>query len=156
MAQRIGKRLRRRVWSRLPRCAHVTFADGWSKQESRPSITLRQGCQSVRGRWAVTRSTRLILVAILVTMTGTAFFVGQLTGSQSASAAASHAYTLRAGDKVSIPIVNQVCTVSEEGGSPELFCVRAKNPRHQVVFFRGSILVWTNGKPDKPAWSGKP
>jgi hypothetical protein len=104
----------------------------------------------------VTRTKRLVFVAVLVTMTGTAFFVGQLTGSQSASAAASHAYTLRAGDKVLIPIVNQVCTVSEEGGSPDLFCARAKNPRHQVVFFGDSILVWTHGNPDKPAWSGKP
>ena len=71
-------------------------------------------------------------------------------------ASATHTYTLHVGDKVLIPAVNQTCTVSGEGAEPDFFCARAKHPRHQVVFFRYGILVWTVGNPDKPAWRGGP
>ena len=86
----------------------------------------------------------------------TAFALGQLSGGRAAGAAATHAYTLRHGDKITVPSIGQTCTVSAEGGSPDLFCAKSSRPQHQVVFFRGQILVWTNGNPDKPAWSGRP
>ncbi len=85
-----------------------------------------------------------------------AFAVGQFTGTRSAGASASHIYTLRQGDKIKVPSIGQTCTVSGEAGSPDLFCAKPSRPRHQVVFFRDQILVWTNGNPDKPAWSGRP
>jgi hypothetical protein len=72
-----------------------------------------------------------------------------------AQAKASRVYSLRVGDRVVIPSVGQRCSVEVEGGAPELFCA-ALGARHQVVFFRDSISVWTAGNPDKPAWAGKP
>lgn len=85
-----------------------------------------------------------------------AFVVGQLTGTRPAAASAAHVYTLRMGDKVSIPAINQACTVSAEGGATDLFCARARGAHHQVVFYRDNILVWTVGNPDNAAWHGKP
>jgi hypothetical protein len=60
------------------------------------------------------------------------------------------------GDKVTIPAINQVCSVSTEGGAVDLFCARPRNAHHQVTIFGANILVWKVGNPDRPAWSGKP
>jgi hypothetical protein len=65
-------------------------------------------------------------------------------------------YTLRLADKVAFPAINHVCSVSAEAGATDLSCARSRNARHQVAIFRDSILVWTVGNPDEPAWSGKP
>jgi hypothetical protein len=79
-----------------------------------------------------------------------------MTGPRSAEASPSRAYVLRIGDKVAIPAINQLCTVSTEGGAADLFCARPKKARHQVTIFRDNILVWKVGNPDRPAWAGKP
>jgi hypothetical protein len=84
------------------------------------------------------------------------FVVGQLTHAHSAEASATRAFTLRIGDKVLIPSINQVCAVSTEGGAADLFCARPRNAHHQVAIFRDSILVWKVGNPDRPAWAGRP
>jgi hypothetical protein len=102
------------------------------------------------------QSSRRITAAGAVVAVVTSFAAGQLSGIRAATASASHVYTLRQGDKIRVPSINQTCTVSGEGSSPDLFCARPSRSRHQVVFFRDEILVWTNGNPDKPAWSGRP
>jgi hypothetical protein len=87
---------------------------------------------------------------------GAAFLGSQLTSARPANAAASHSYTLRMGDKVTIPSINKVCSVYMEGGAPDLFCTKQHGAHHQVVIFRDAILVWKVGNPDQPAWMGKP
>ncbi|HEY2776400.1 MAG TPA: hypothetical protein VGI77_00720 [Gaiellaceae bacterium] len=104
----------------------------------------------------MTRVKWLVIFAAFVATAITSFVIGRLSGLGSARASSAHVYTLRTGDKILIPVINQRCSVSGEGGSPDLFCSRAKGPTHQVVFFRNSILVWKVGNPDRPAWSGKP
>jgi hypothetical protein len=99
---------------------------------------------------------RFIATAVLAGAVGSAFVVGQHTATNSAQAAASRTYTLRVGDRAAIPAVGQVCSVYLEGGAPELFCAKPRGARHQVTFFRGSILAWRVGNPGDPVWSGKP
>ena len=82
--------------------------------------------------------------------------IGQLTTTNAAQAKTSRFYTLRLGDRVFVPSVGQLCTVSTEGGATDLFCARPRGAHHQVVFFSDSILLWKVGNPDNPAWSGKP
>jgi hypothetical protein len=99
---------------------------------------------------------RLIAAAVLAITAGGSFIVGQIMGPRSAEASSTRAYTLRIGDKVTIPAINQVCAVSTEGGAADLFCARPRRAHHQVTIFRDNILVWKVGNPDRPAWSGKP
>jgi hypothetical protein len=99
---------------------------------------------------------RLIATAGLAIAVGGSFIVGQITGSGSAEASSARAYTLRIGDKVTIPAINQVCEVSTEGGAVDLFCARPRRAHHQVTIFRDNIPVWKLGNPDRAAWSGKP
>jgi hypothetical protein len=99
---------------------------------------------------------RLATTALAATALVGSFLLGDLTRSPSADASGSHAYTLRLGDTVAIPSINQACSVSTEGGAADLFCARPKRSRHQVTIFRDEILVWTSGNPDRPAWTGKP
>ena len=99
---------------------------------------------------------RLIAVAVSAGTAGAGFLVGQMTGGSPAQASASRAYTLRVGDRVAVPAIKQVCTVSTDGGAVDLLCARPRSARHQVTIFRDSILVWKVGNPDRPAWSGKP
>jgi hypothetical protein len=98
---------------------------------------------------------RLIAAAVLVVTASGALVVGQMTGPRPAEASPTRAYTLRIGDRVSIPVISQVCTVSTEGGAADLFCARPRKAHHQVTIFRDSILVWKVGNPDRPAWTGK-
>jgi len=84
------------------------------------------------------------------------FSIPTLAAAPGAEASATHRYTLRIGDKIAIPAVNQRCAVYTEGGAPELYCARPRHPRHQVTIFKDSILVWKVGNPDRPAWSGRP
>jgi hypothetical protein len=104
----------------------------------------------------VSGSRRFIAILALTGIVGASFVIGQMTGLRSAQAAATHAYVLRLGDKVSIPAINQVCAVSPEGGAVDLFCARPRNAHHQIAIFRDEILVWKVGNPDRPAWTGKP
>jgi hypothetical protein len=97
-----------------------------------------------------------VVVAAFAVTAGAAFLAGQLANIRPANASAAHRYVLRKGDKITIPVINQVCIVSGEGGAPDLFCARSRRPHHHIVFFRDSILVWKVGNPDKPVWSGKP
>jgi hypothetical protein len=97
-----------------------------------------------------------ILVAVLAAATALGFGIGKITATPAAAASAAHRYTLRVGDKVTVPAVGQVCAVYTEGGAPELFCARPRHARHQVTIFADKILVWKVGNPDHPAWSGKP
>jgi hypothetical protein len=87
---------------------------------------------------------------------GGVFGVGQMTVTRATEASAFRTYTLRLGDKVAIPAVGQVCSVTTEGGAVELFCARPRSAHHQVTFFRDNILVWKAGNPNRPRWSGKP
>lgn len=104
----------------------------------------------------MTRPKRFFATGVLAAAIGAAFLISQMTSTRAANAAAAHAYTLRIGDKVAIPAISQVCSVSTEGGSPDLSCERPRNVHHQVTIFRNSILVWKVGHPDRPVWSGKP
>ena len=99
---------------------------------------------------------RLVLAAMLAAATVIGFGIGKIATAPAAEASAAHVYTLRVGDKVRIPTVDQRCAVYKEGGAPELYCARPLHPRHQVTIFRDSILIWKVGNPDRPAWSGKP
>jgi len=99
---------------------------------------------------------KFIATATLVCAIGAAFGVGQTTSLRAANTSAGQTYRLRLGDKVVIPAIDQVCSVSTEGGAADLLCARPRNAHHQVTIFRESILVWKVGNPDRPVWSGKP
>jgi hypothetical protein len=101
-------------------------------------------------------SRRHILAVVVVASAAIGFSTAKITTAPAAEASATHRYTLRVGDKVTIPAVKQRCGVYTEGGSPEFYCARPLHPRHQVTIFGDSILIWKVGKPDRPAWSGKP
>jgi hypothetical protein len=101
-------------------------------------------------------TSRRVSFALLAAVAATGFAVGTATGLPGVHASATRIYTLRAGDKVKIPTIQQVCTLSAEGGAPDLFCARPRNARHQVTIFRDTILVWKVGNPDHAAWSGRP
>jgi len=51
-------------------------------------------------------------------------------------------YTLRGGDIVRRPNAGTQCVASVEGGFPNLFCTRIGGGRHQVIFYKDSVLVW--------------
>ena len=98
---------------------------------------------------------RLVLAAVVVAA-AIGFSIGRIATTPAAEASAAHRYTLRVGDKVTIPAVNERCAVYTEGGAPELYCARPRDPRHQVTIFRDRIQIWKVGNPDGPVWSGKP
>jgi len=104
----------------------------------------------------VDRPRHLVLAAVLVAAAAIGFSIGRIATTPAAEASAVHRYTLRVGDKVTIPAVNQRCAVYTEGGAPVLFCARPRHPRCQVTIFRDSIRIWKVGSADRPAWSGKP
>jgi len=99
---------------------------------------------------------RLVIAAVLVAGAVMGFSIGKVASTPAAGATGTHLYTLRLGDKVTIPAIRQRCAVYTEGGAPELYCARPRLPRHQVTIFRHSILIWKVGNPDRPAWSGRP
>jgi hypothetical protein len=98
----------------------------------------------------------LILALALTATAAIGFGIGTVTTGSAAGASAAHRYTMRVGDKVTIPAVAQRCAVYKEGASPELLCSRPRRPRHQVTLFRDRIQIWKAGNPDSPVWSGKP
>jgi hypothetical protein len=102
---------------------------------------------------------RLVLAAVLVAALAIGFGISKVaTAPASEASAVAHRYTLRVGDKVSIPVINQRCVVYKEdrAPAPELFCARPLNPHHQVRIFRDRILIWKIGNSNHPVWSGKP
>jgi hypothetical protein len=80
----------------------------------------------------------------------TAFFVGRATATQS-----RHVWTGHQGDVLRVPAAATRCVVSGEGGFPDLFCSRIPRGRYTVTFFSDEILVWRNGRPDKPAFCAR-
>jgi hypothetical protein len=98
----------------------------------------------------------LILALVLTATAAVGLSIGTVMTAPTAGASAAHRYTLRVGDKVTIPALGQRCAVYKEGGAPELFCARPSRPRHQVTLFRDRIQVWKVGNPDSPVWSGRP
>jgi hypothetical protein len=98
----------------------------------------------------------LILALLLTATAAVGFSIGTVMTAPAAGASAAHRYTLRLGDKVTIPALEQRCAVYKEGAAPELFCARPSRARHQITLFRDRIQVWKVGNPDSPVWSGKP
>jgi hypothetical protein len=98
---------------------------------------------------------RFLIPAVL--LVGVGVLVGSvLTRTHAANASSTHHYTLRLGDKVSIPAIGQVCTLATEGTAKNLLCSKPRKARHQVVIFGNDIFVYKVGNPDRPAWAGKP
>ena len=98
----------------------------------------------------------LILAVVFTATAAVGFSIGTVTTAPASAGSAGHRYTLRMGDKVTIPAVGQRCAVYKEGGVPELLCARPRRARHQVTLFRDRIQVWKTGNPDAPVWSGRP
>ena len=85
-----------------------------------------------------------------------ALFGGVLNRVHAAQATATHHYTLRVGDKVSIPGLGQIC-VLEEPSRLNLVCEKRANARHQVQIFRSQMLVYKAvGDQEVSVWEGKP
>jgi hypothetical protein len=103
----------------------------------------------------MTRHRFLSVAAVVVAALGLGVVGGFVLDSAPAKAAATHAYTLRLGDEVTIPAIRQTCLVASEGGAANLVCA-TKHYRHQVTIFRDNILVWKAGSPEHPVWHGKP
>jgi len=101
-------------------------------------------------------SKRLLAASVVAITVSGSYVIGQMTVTGPAEASSTRAYTLRIGDRVTIPAINQVCALQTEGGAPDLFCARPRKPLHQVTIFRDNILVWKVGNPDQPAWAGRP
>ncbi|OLD97987.1 MAG: hypothetical protein AUG91_10205 [Actinobacteria bacterium 13_1_20CM_4_69_9] len=91
-----------------------------------------------------------ICAALLIAV---AFLAGRATAPSSSFAGSrSHVYTGKAGDVFRVPSAAVRCTVSGEGGRPDLYCAHTPKPRHQVFFFTDGLCVWRDGNPDKPVF----
>jgi hypothetical protein len=63
-------------------------------------------------------------------------------------------YTLRDGDVAVRAEAQTRCLASSEGGQPNLFCTRIPRGRHQVIFYKDSVLVWPLARgPDGPPFT---
>jgi hypothetical protein len=102
------------------------------------------------------KASRPLIIALVLVAAGIGVGIGTAKTAPASAASAGHRYTLRVGDKVTIPAVGQRCAVYNEGGVPELLCARLRRARHQVTLFRDRIQVWKAGNPDAPVWSGRP
>ena len=78
------------------------------------------------------------------------------------SAPVRHVFTVRSGDVVHVPQAATECTVSQEGGFPNFFCVGTPRSRYQVVIYSdvaqlydleagGEPLAATYSVPRKPS-----
>src|SRR3954452_25216690 len=100
--------------------------------------------------------TSRVLAAAVPLVAIAALFGGVLNRVHAAQATATHHYTLRVGDKVSIPGLGQICFL-EDRSRLNLVCEKRANPRHQVQIFRSLMLVYkTAGDQEVPVWEGKP
>ena len=60
-------------------------------------------------------------------------------------------YTLRYGDVVRRPQAGAECLASQEGGFPNLHCLRIGGGRHTIVFYKDSVQVYgPNAEPMTP------
>jgi hypothetical protein len=104
---------------------------------------------------------RDLVPAAVLAAAAVGFSIGKVATTPSAEASAAHRYTIRIGDTVTIPAVNQQCTVYRDNvdpryGGTQLYCARPDHARHQVRIFRSRILIWKVGNSNSPVWSGKP
>ena len=92
---------------------------------------------------------RLFLLVVPAALAA-AFLIGRATATTT-----RHVWVGRQGDVLRVPAAATRCTVSGEGGFPDLFCSRIPRGRYTVTFFSDSIQVWRNGHPEKPAFSAR-
>jgi hypothetical protein len=90
---------------------------------------------------------RLFLLVVPAALAA-AFLIGRATATTT-----RHVWVGHQGDVLRVPAAATRCTVSVEGGSPDLFCSRIKRGRYTVTFFSDWIQVWRNGHPESPAFS---
>jgi hypothetical protein len=136
----------------------------------RPLLTAER-----RRRGTVKR--RVLLLAAIVASIAGAGIGGYLLGARSATStspahragdrvtvphpAAPAEYTLRAGDKVKVPGINQTCVVTgtrHHAAHKYLFCELARGMgrgHDEVLLSRSQIVVLKMGNTE-PVWSGKP
>jgi hypothetical protein len=101
------------------------------------------------------KTSRVLAAAVLLVAVA-ALFGGVLNRAHVAEATASHHYTLRVGDKVSIPGLGQIC-VLEEPSRLNLICEKKAHAHHQVQIFRSEMLVYKfGGGTAVRVWEGKP
>ena len=101
------------------------------------------------------KTSRVLAAAVLLVAIA-ALFGGVLNRTHAAEATATHHYTLRVGDKVSIPGLGEIC-VLEEPSRLNLVCEKRANAQHQVQIFRSDMLVYKAvGDTEVPVWEGKP
>ena len=99
---------------------------------------------------------RLPPALFLAVLIAASFVAGRTTSPDRASASSTaRVYTGRPGDVFRVPSAATRCLVTQEGGSPRLFCSRIGGGRYTVDFFSRSVLVWRNGNPDAPVFSAK-
>jgi len=99
---------------------------------------------------------RLLAYVLIPALVAAAFLAGRATSSGSAFAGATrHVWVGHHGDVLKVPAAATRCVVSGEGGSPDLFCSRIPQGRYTVTFFSDKIMVWRNGRPEKPAFSAR-
>ena len=98
---------------------------------------------------------RLLVLAVALLLVALGALLGAaLTRTHTAKASSTHHYTLRVGDKVSIPGLGQIC-VLEEPSRLNLTCEKRANARHQVQIFRSDMFIYKiSGGP--AVWAGKP
>jgi hypothetical protein len=63
-------------------------------------------------------------------------------------------YVLSDGDVVVRREAATQCEASGEGGRPNLFCTRIRDGKHQIIFYRHTVLVWPLDRgPDGPPFT---
>ena len=98
--------------------------------------------------------------AVLVAGTVGAFAVYTFGWHHATDSGPPRTYTVRQGDAIVVPAASTRCEASTEGGVPNLFCTRIQAGRHQVIFYRDSVLVWDlrlgpDGPPESFPWAAK-
>jgi hypothetical protein len=92
---------------------------------------------------------RLFLLVVPAALAA-AFLIGRATATTT-----RHVWIGHQGDVLRVPAAATRCTVSAEGGFPDLFCSRIRRGRYTVTFYSDTIQVWRNGHPEKPAFSAR-
>jgi hypothetical protein len=100
--------------------------------------------------------TSRVLAGLVLLVAVAALLGGVLSRARAAEASAPHHYTLRVGDKVSIPGLGQIC-VLEEPSRLNLICERKTNAHHSVQIFSSEMIVWKGVRSGAVrVWSGRP
>jgi len=92
---------------------------------------------------------RLVLLGALAVLAA-AFLLGRATATTT-----RHVWIGHQGDILRVPAAATRCTVSVEGGFPDLFCSRIPRGRYTVTFFSDTIQVWRNRHPEAPVFSAR-